>query len=70
MFYRNPLVIKGLLSEKERHYIMSCAEDELEDSKITSGKIVNESIRKSKTAWLSKKDPVVNSIIQKCLKVY
>ena len=68
MFYRNPQVIKGFLSEKERYYIMTHAEDKLEDSKITSGKIVNESIRKSKTAWLSKNDPVVNSIIQRCLK--
>lgn len=68
MFYRDPHVIKGFLSEKERHYIMTCAEDKLEDSKITSGKIVDESIRKSKTAWLSKKDPIVDSIIRRCLK--
>jgi prolyl 4-hydroxylase len=68
MFYRNPRIIKGLLTEKERMYIIKLAEDTLEDSKITSGEIIDESIRKSKTAWLSKKDPVVECIIRKCLK--
>jgi len=48
MFYRKPQVIKGILSDKERRYIITLAEDKLEDSKITTGKIVNESIRKSK----------------------
>jgi prolyl 4-hydroxylase len=68
MFYRKPQVIKGILSDKERRYIITLAEDKLEDSKITTGKIVNESIRKSKTAWLSKNDPIVDRIIRKCLK--
>ncbi len=68
MFYKKPQVIKGILSDKERRYIITLAEDKLEDSKITTGKIVNESIRKSKTAWLSKNDPIVDRIIRKCLK--
>jgi|TARA_B110000240_G_scaffold176409_2_gene204293 predicted 2-oxoglutarate/Fe(II)-dependent dioxygenase YbiX len=68
MFYRKPQVIKGILSDKERRYIITLAEDKLEDSKITTGKIVNESIRKSKTAWLSKNDPIVDRIIRKCIK--
>ena len=68
MFYRKPQVIKGILSDKKRRYIITLAEDKLEDSKITTGKIVNESIRKSKTAWLSKNDPIVDRIIRKCIK--
>jgi predicted 2-oxoglutarate/Fe(II)-dependent dioxygenase YbiX len=68
MFYRTPRVIQGLLTERERMYIMETAEDKFEDSKITNGKIIDTSIRKSKTAWLSKKDPIVKNIIQKCLK--
>jgi predicted 2-oxoglutarate/Fe(II)-dependent dioxygenase YbiX len=40
----------------------------LEASSISHNKTVNESIRKSETAWLSRDDPIVHAVMSRCLK--
>ena len=66
--YPDPTVIKNLMNESERRYIIQEASNKLETSMISRDKLINESIRKSETAWLNKEDPVVKSIIHRCLK--
>ena len=66
--YKSPRVMENVLTDQERKYIIRCAKDKLEDSKVTTGKIVNETIRKSKTAWLSKTDPIIQGVIEKCIR--
>jgi len=66
--YKKPKVIKGFITDEERSYIIRSAEGKLEESRVTQGKIVDVTVRKSKTAWLSKDDPIVNGVIQRCIK--
>ena len=66
--YPDPRVINNFLSESERRHIIQEASIKLETSMISRDKQINESIRKSETAWLNKEDPVVKGVIQRCLK--
>jgi len=66
--YPDPRVLKGFLSDEEREYIIKKAEKNLKPSMISSDFKLDEKVRKSETAWLEKDDPVVNSVIQRCLK--
>ena len=66
--YPDPTVIENFLSESERRHIIQEASIKLETSMISRDKQINESIRKSETAWLNKEDPVVKGVIQRCLK--
>jgi prolyl 4-hydroxylase len=66
--YPDPRVLRGLLSDEEREYIIKKAEKNLKPSMISSDFKLDEKVRKSETAWLEKDDPVVNSVIQRCLK--
>ena len=60
--------MKNFISEAERRHIISEASKSLETSTISHNKTVNEDIRKSETAWLSKDDEVVRNVINRCLK--
>jgi alkylated DNA repair dioxygenase AlkB len=66
--YREPWVMKNFLTDEECEYIKKKAEKNLQTSTIGSDYKVDESIRKSETAWLSKRDPVVRNIMNRCLK--
>jgi predicted 2-oxoglutarate/Fe(II)-dependent dioxygenase YbiX len=66
--YPDPQVLKGFLSNEEREYIINKAEKNLKPSMISSDFKLDEKVRKSETAWLEKDDPVVNSVIQRCLE--
>ena len=66
--YPEPRVMKNFISEAERRHIISEASKSLETSTISHNKTVNEDIRKSETAWLSKDDEVVRNVINRCLK--
>ena len=48
--YKKPRVIKGFITDEERSYIIRSAEGKLEESRVTQGKIVDVTVRKSKTA--------------------
>ena len=65
--YPEPVVIKNFISKEEREYIMKKAEDKLHPSTIRTERVLDEKIRKSETAWLSKRDPVVRNIIERCI---
>jgi predicted 2-oxoglutarate/Fe(II)-dependent dioxygenase YbiX len=65
--YQKPRVFHNFLTPEERNHIMTKAEKELKPSTVSSEKILDDSIRKSETAWLSREDPVVDKIIHRCL---
>ena len=65
--YREPMVIKGLLTDEERAHIMKEAEGKFRTSTISQLEHVDETVRKSETAWLSTNDPIVNDVITRCI---
>jgi len=65
--YREPMVIKGLLTDEERAHIMKEAEGKFHTSTISEYERVDETIRKSETAWLNTDDPIVNDVIARCV---
>lgn len=66
--YPKPRVLKNFLSESERRHIIQEAIGNLQTSSISRDKRVDESIRKSDTAWLSRDDPIVRAVMLRCLK--
>ncbi len=65
--YRNPTVIKNVLSKRECDHIRKIAEPNLEPSTIGGDYEINNSERKSETAWIrASEDPVVDKLIHKC----
>jgi hypothetical protein len=66
--YPKPRILKNFITESERRHIMREAVGKLEASSISHNKTVDESIRKSETAWLSREDPVVRAVMSRCLK--
>ena len=58
-----PKVYPNIITEEDAQYILQASKDKYEKSYIVGG--YNESIRKSKTCWLDKSDPVINTIIQR-----
>jgi prolyl 4-hydroxylase len=61
--YILPSLHQNLITNDEATYIITQSADRFKDSTIVSG--YNTNIRKSKTAWLSKFDPIVKNIILK-----
>lgn len=66
--YPSPKLLKNFVTESERRHIIREASGKLEQSSISHNKRIDESIRKSETAWLSREDPVVQVIMERCLK--
>jgi len=61
--YILPEVHNNFITDEERQYILEKAGAEFEESIILGGPDKN--IRKSKTAWISREDPVVKPIIER-----
>ena len=61
--YIEPAFYPNFISQEEQQYIIKKATPEFEESTIVSGS--DDSIRKSKTAWISREDKVVKQIIQR-----
>lgn len=61
--YQEPQLFNNFVNEEETKHILKLSEPLFSESKLVTGGTDN--VRKSETAWLSKDDPVVNSIIQK-----
>lgn len=59
--YTQPVIYDNLVTPEEAEYIINTAKDSFKESKIIGG--FDESIRKSKTSWLYRNDPVINNII-------
>ena len=65
--YPKPIIIKNFLSENERIHIKQEAESKLKVSTVAKNKKVDEKIRKSETAWLTTEDPIIKSIVERCV---
>jgi prolyl 4-hydroxylase len=61
--YIEPEIYPNIISPEEGEYILEKAIPQFSDSVILSGS--SDSIRKSKTAWLYKDDPVVHQIYER-----
>jgi prolyl 4-hydroxylase len=55
------------LSEKECIHIKQEAKSKLQASTVDKDRRVDEQIRKSETAWLSTEDPIVRSVVERCV---
>jgi prolyl 4-hydroxylase len=66
--YPEPVVMKDFISKEEREHIMKSAEDKLRPSTVTQDFKLDERVRKSETAWLDKRDPVVKGVMERCLE--
>jgi predicted 2-oxoglutarate/Fe(II)-dependent dioxygenase YbiX len=65
--YRSPKVLKGFLSPEERQHIIKEASGRLSDSLVDTNGIVDKEVRQSHTAWLQKTDPIVRSVMERCV---
>ena len=68
--YEKPRVLKNVLSEDECEHIKKIAEPELKPSTIGGNFTINNSERKSETAWIrASEDPIVDKLIRKCVSM-
>ena len=68
--YRKPRIIKNVLSAEECEHIKQIATKRLQSSTVSKERDVDESIRKSETAWIrASEDPVVDKLIRKCISM-
>ena len=65
--YPRPVIIENFLSENERIHIKQRAESKLQVSTVAKDRKVDEKIRKSETAWLSTEDPIIKSVVERCI---
>ena len=66
--YEKPRVLKNVLSKQECDHIRKIAEPNLQPSTIGGDYEINNSERKSETAWLkASEDPIVDKLIRKCI---
>ena len=65
--YLKPVVIENFLSENKRIHIKQEAKSKLQASTVDKDRRVDEQIRKSETAWLSTEDPIIRSVVERCI---
>ena len=65
--YPKPVVIENFLSEDECIHIKQEAKSKLHVSTVDKDRRVDEQIRKSETAWLSTEDPIIRSVVERCV---
>ena len=68
--YIEPVIYNNFISKEEADYIMQSTKNNFEKSLVSSkdGNL-DESVRKSKTAWIDKNDPIVKNIILRLCKI-
>ena len=64
--YIEPKVIPDILTEDEIEYIKKESINEFTPSTIGDG-LVDDNFRKSETAWLSTEDPIIKSVVERCV---
>lgn len=67
--YREPKIVKNVLTPEECEYIKEKAKEILKPSVVSREKIVDENVRISETAWLSSDDPLVRSVMERCISM-
>ena len=65
--YIYPKMYENFITEKEAKYIINKSEPIFRESKLVSG--YQDNIRKSESAWLSKNDTVIATIIKKVCEI-
>lgn len=65
--YPTPRIFENFLTDDECEYIIQQAKRSMEISTVKTDKKVDESVRKSETAWLKKEDSIVRSVMERCL---
>ena len=61
--YPTPRVFEKFISDDECDYIIQKVKKDMETSTVTTEKKVDESVRKSETAWLKNEDPIILDIV-------
>lgn len=68
--YTNPKIIKTVLTNDECDHIKQVASKKLHASTVSKSRNIDETIRKSETAWIkASEDPVVDKLIRKCVSM-
>jgi hypothetical protein len=65
--YPTPTVLRNFITPEERVHIMKQAGDKLSDSLVDLDGTVDKDVRYSQTAWLPKEDPIVRSLMERCV---
>ena len=67
--YIHPRIFHDVITPEERNHIMRRSQHELRPSVVSTSQVLNENVRISDTAWLSREnDPIIDGVIRKCLK--
>lgn len=65
--YPHPKVMHNFVTPEECAYIKKLAGPHLKPSKVSVHQVLDEKVRKSETAWLSKNNPIVRRVMERCL---
>lgn len=65
--YKSPKILNDFLSPEERQHIIKEASGRLSDSLVDTNGSLNKDVRQSRTAWLQKTDPIVRSVMERCV---
>lgn len=65
--YHEPRVFRGYISPETCDAIIQKAEKKLRPSTVSRAKTLDETIRKSETAWLDNEDPIVKEVVDACV---
>jgi len=65
--YKEPEVLRGVLTDEECEYIKTMSKEKLKPSTVGDDFSEDRDIRKSETAWLDHRDPVIKGIIMRCV---
>jgi predicted 2-oxoglutarate/Fe(II)-dependent dioxygenase YbiX len=66
--YPQPTVYHDFITPEERKYIIEQSEKELKPSVVSEDRYIDDSVRKSETAWLDRDDPIVRNVMERCLE--
>jgi predicted 2-oxoglutarate/Fe(II)-dependent dioxygenase YbiX len=66
--YPQPTVYHDFITPEERKYIIEQSEKELKPSVVSEDRYIDDSVRKSETAWLDRDDPIVRNVMERCIE--
>ena len=65
--YKTPMILGDFISPEERQHIIKQAKERLSDSLVDTDGRIDKNVRQSRTAWLQKTDPVIRSVMERCV---